>query len=287
MRKWLAEHSFLIVVMVLLLLPIVFMIVQSQGRNTNPTLARRLSVGVASTAQQGMNSVFGGFRSFFSNYILLVNTNKENQRLVEENERLVGEVVVAKNLAVENAELRTLLGLGEARRDMEMAAGVVISRELTPFYRVARIVVKLDGDAELKKDQAVMAHLGLVGRVVAAANKTGDVMLLTDGRSRVAAEVLGRGILGMLIGAGRQDESMARLQVGVNEPLLENGAVVTTSGHDQVFPRGVEIGYITNAEKSLQAGPFREYDVSLSVNPGSLSHVMVVTEIKKDISPAR
>ena len=259
MRKWLAEHSFLIVVMVSLLLPIVFMIVQSQGRNTNPTLARRLSVGVASTAQQGMNSVFGGFRSFFSNYIFLVNTNKENQRLVEENERLVGEVVVAKNLAVENAELRTLLGLGEARRDMDMAAGVVISRELTPFYRVARIVVKLDGDAELKKDQAVMAHLGLVGRVVAAANKTGDVMLLTDGRSRVAAEVLGRGILGMLIGAGRQDEC-GQTQVGVNRRYLKTGLLLQHQGMIR-FSKRVKSA-ISQMLKELGRS-FREYSVSL------------------------
>ncbi len=275
MRDWIARHRFPIVVTLLLLLPLPLMYIHGrQDSGTSP--AQRVTVGVAGVAQRGMGAIVGGLGSIFSDYVLLVNLHEDNQRLVADNERLMGEALTAKRLAVENAELRRLLGLAEARKDLEMAPARVVARELTPLYRVARVSVELPEDRTVAQDMAVVTPLGLVGRVVQAAGSVGDVMLLTDGRSRVAAEVLGRGILGMISGPGRPDEMHVRLQVGLSEAPLEEGAVIMTSGHDQVFPRGVEIGYVTNPSGRRQGGAYVEYDVTLSVNPGAISHAMVV-----------
>lgn len=285
MRDWISRHRFPIVVVALLLLPLPLMFVHGRaGSGSSP--AQRASMGVAGVAQRGVGAVVGGVGSALSDYVALVDLRSENRRLAADNERLVGEALAAKQLAVENAELRRLLGLAEARRDLRMAPARVIARELTPFYRVARVSVAMPDGEAAAPDMAVVTPMGLMGRVVHAAGSLGDVMLLTDGRSRVAAEVLGRGILGMVVGPGRPDEMHVRLQVGLGEAPLEDGAVIVTSGHDQVFPRGVEIGYVRNASERRQGGAYVEYDVTLAVNPGAVTHAMVVTESRRPVPDA-
>lgn len=275
MRDWIARHRLPIVVALLLLLPLPLMYVHGRaGHASSP--AQRASMDVAGLAQQGAGALFGGVSTLVSDYLALVDLREDNLRLTAENERLMAEALTAKQLAVENLELRGLLGLAQARRELETAPARVIARELTPYYRVARVAVELPEGLRAEPDMAVVTPLGLLGRVVQGTGGLGDVMLLTDGRSRIAAEVLGRGILGMVVGRGRPDERHVRLQVGLNEAPLEDGTVIVTSGHDQVFPRGIEVGYVSNAEERHQGSAYMEYDVTLSVNPGAVTHAMVV-----------
>jgi len=177
---------------------------------------------------------------------------------------------------VQNDQLRKLLGLKEARRDLTLAPASVIAREVTPFHRVGRLAVEVDTDEELAPDMAVITHQGLLGRVVRVSRRYADVMLLTDMRSRVACEVLGKGVLGMLQGSGSLDQYRARLQVSVTEEPLEKDAVIITSGYDRVFPRGIEVGYVTDPSSRRQVGQFVEYDVVLAANPALSDEAMVV-----------
>ncbi len=274
MLDWLARHRFGVAVAILQTVPLLLMYFHGR-RGEGVSFAERLTVTLAGASQAAASAVvdFGG--SLVRDYLLLVGVREENARLLRENERLLGEAVKAKRLAVENEALREALGLRGRRKDVRLWPGTVIGRELTPFYRVARISIAVEGDAEVRPGMAVLTHAGLLGRVVRTVGTYADVMLVTDGRSRVAAEVLGRGILGLAVGTGRNDEYRVRFQVSVTEAPLDDGAVVVTSGHDLVFPRGVEIGYVTNAARRRQVGPFVEYDLVPAVNPASLEFVFV------------
>lgn len=274
MIDWLVRHRFGVAVAVLLTAPLLLMYFHGR-RGEGVTFAERLTVTLAGASQALANAVvdFGG--GLFRDYALLVGVHEENERLVRENERLLGEAVQAKRLAVEIQTLREALGFRERRKDLRLWPGRVIGRELTPYYRVARVSVEVEGDGEVRSGMAVLTHAGLVGRVVRGVGSYADVMLLTDGRSRVAGEVLGRGVLGMAVGTGRTDEYRVRFQVSISETPLEEGAVVVTSGHDRVFPRGIEIGYVTNAANRRQVGPFVEYDLAPAVNPANVEFVFV------------
>ncbi len=272
MLDWLVRHRFGVALVVLLTVPLLLMYVNGR-RGEGATFAERLTVRLAGASQALANAVvdFGG--GLFRDYVLLVGVREENERLVRENERLLGEAVQAKRLAVEVQTLREALGFRERRKDLRLWPGRVVGRELTPYYRVARVSIEVEGEA--RSGMAVVTHAGLVGRVVRGVGSYADVMLLTDGRSRVAGEVLGRGVLGMAVGTGRTDEVRVRFQVSMSETPLEDGAVVVTSGHDRVFPRGIEIGYVTNAANRRQVGPFVEYDLAPAVNPAAVEFVFL------------
>lgn len=274
MLDWLIRHRFGIAVAVLLSLPLALMYLHGR-RGEGTTFAERLAVTLAGASQALATKVleFGG--GLFRDYVFLVGVREENRRLASENERLLGEAIQNKRLAVEVQALSQALGFRERRRDLRLLPGRVIGREATPYYRVARISVEVEGDEEVRPGMAVMTPAGLVGRVVRGLGSYADVMLVTDSRSRVAGEVLGRGILGMAIGSGRTDEYRLRFQVSLSEALLDEGAVVVTSGHDRIFPRGLEIGYATNVEKRRQVGQFIEYDLVPAVNPAMVEHVFV------------
>lgn len=105
-------------------------------------------------------------------------------------------------------------------------------------------------------------------------------MLLGDQRSRVSCEVLGKGILGVLVGSGLPDRYSAWLQVAQTEDPLPRGAVVVTSGHDRVFPRGIEVGYVLEPDARRRAGPFVEYEVRLAANPAVWNTVLVAPSME-------
>ncbi|MBM4394173.1 MAG: rod shape-determining protein MreC [Deltaproteobacteria bacterium] len=285
MREFLARNRFGVTVGVLLVVPLILM--YQHGRRGGGSAVETASTGLAGLVQAGVGALVAGGAGFLEDYFVLVDVAERNQSLAAENERLVGEALLGKRLAVENEALRKLLGLRQARKELKMAPAGVVGRELTPFYRVARLSIDLDGDAAPAPDMAVVTHAGLVGRIVRTAGRYADVMLLTDTRSRVACEVLGRGVLGTLVGTGTLDEYRARLQVSVIEAPLEKDAVVVTSGHDRVLGRGIEAGYVADPSKRRQAGPFVEYDVVLAVNPAAIDDAMVVLEASAAPPPAR
>jgi len=190
--------------------------------------------------------------------------------------------VTSRRLASENRELRLLLGLRESRDDLKLAPAEIVVRDVNPFFRIERMRLKLAASTNQSRPasgNAVITDIGLVGRITEIRGSFADVMLVSDYRSRVAAQVNGTGVIGMVVGSGRKSGYLARLQVSMSEPALLKGAVVVTSGHDRVFPRGIEIGYILDPEARRQVGPFMEYDVALAVDPSLADVVMVVTEL--------
>ena len=59
-----------------------------------------------------------------------------------------------------------------------------------------------------------------------------------------------------------------------NKPL-EKGDVIVTSGHDQVFPSGYEVGRIVS-EEAVQSGIYYVYTVRPAVNFSTLEEVFVL-----------
>jgi len=245
-------------------------------RGEGTTILERIAISFAGVSQSSVTALVEWGGSMIEDFVFLVGVQADNRRLMEENERLLGEAMTAKRLVIENRSLRRLVGLKENLKRLETVPARVVGKELTPYYRVSRMSLEIGEDHEVEMDMAVVTHEGLVGRVVRIAAGYADVMLLPDSRSRVACEVLGRGILGMVIGEGELDGYKARLQLSVTEKPLDEGAIIQTSGHDRVFPRGIEVGYVADPSGRRQVGPFTEYDVVLAVNPTSVEHAMVV-----------
>jgi len=255
-----------------LVLPVILMFLT--GRSGGSSLPEHLLVGLVGRIQGAVGSVTDGASGLVKRYVALVGVREENEHLRAERDRLLQEALLAKQLAVEVQRLRKVLDLREKRPDLHLQAAEGVAMDVTPFHRVGRIQVQTSG-VELRPDLAVLTPEGLIGRTIRASGSLGDVMLLGDQRSRVACEVLGQGVLGVLIGSGLPDRYTAWLQVAQTEDPLPPGAVVVTSGHDRVFPRGIEVGYVLDQEARRRSGPFVEYEVRLAANPAAWDTVLV------------
>ena len=87
--------------------------------------------------------------------------------------------------------------------------------------------------------------------------------------------IMGKGVTGTLTGAGVKNEYQAKFRFLYKNKSVSDGDVVVTSGHDQVFPSGLEVGRILSGE-STQSGIYYLYDVTPTVNFSTLEEVFVL-----------
>lgn len=222
--------------------------------------------GTADAAAAGVNAPFGrflhGVPGFFGRAWGSVSGGAsaaaERDRLREENEALRADRLEAERLREENAALRRDLGLASALPGL-LCAEVLSQGGSTGWRCVVRVGRGArDGVAE---GDAVVAPDGLVGRVIETSARTADVLLLSDGDSRVACriETAGgvpvRGVLsGGGIASGDRELEMAQAVAPFTVEYLDKdatirpGDLVLTSGLGASFPAGIPVGTVVSAE---------------------------------------
>ncbi len=89
---------------------------------------------------------------------------------------------------------------------------------------------------------------------------------------------------GVLSGAGDRNAYSARFRFLYKSEPIEASDVVVTSGHDRVFPPGLEVGTITSTRAS-QEEHYYVYEVAPRVNFSMLEEVFVVTNAMAELGP--
>lgn len=245
------------------------------GKIDSPTPVKIFLSEATSPALELADGIVGGTRGVFTAYIALVDLQAENERLERENERLLGEFKKAKRLKLQNARLKKFVGFKEAHSEFELVAARVIARDISPHYRVVKISLDVGKSSDIRVGMPVVSHAGVVGRVASVKGDMCEVMLIVDSRSAMNVRIAGKGVTGTLTGAGVRNEYEARFRfLYKSKPVLEHDVVVT-SGHDQVFPSGLEVGKIDSSESS-QSGVYYLFKVTPSVNFSTLEEVFVL-----------
>jgi rod shape-determining protein MreC len=176
----------------------------------------------------------------------LVELHQQNQRLREENARLLHWQEVARRLEQDNLLLRKLVQING-----EPLPGYVSARVVGdaggPFVRTMLMTAgQRDG---LKRGDAVMADLGMVGRVVDAGQRASRVLLITDLNSRIPVMVEGSRHRAILSGDNspqpRLDYLPSSAQIGVGERIV-------TSGDGGALPPGLPIGEVVTVADGQQ-----------------------------------
>lgn len=192
-------------------------------------------------------------------------------RVVERNRALEAELVEARaraaradQLAAEVARLESLIGLARPERRI-VAAGVASANVASAAQRTATISVG-SGDG-VRPRMPVIAAGGLAGRVTDTGRHAARILLITDPDSRVPVTVVRTGWTGLAAGTGG-----SRLDF-LFEPVpgpdrLRAGDRLVTSGDGGLFPPGVPVGIIVDAERVPPA-------VRPLANPASLGPVLV------------
>lgn len=190
---------------------------------------------------------------FVESIVALENVYEENQRLKAENARLLQWKQVATRLEAENGSLRALL-----RYKPEPATSSITARVIAaPGGSFLRTVVVTAGRRDgVRKGQAVIGGVGMVGRVVEVGEWSARVLLITDINTRVPVVLESSRARAVLAG---DNSDQPRLLYLPADAVIAVGERVVTSGHGGLFPPGIPVGVVASVgERGVKVQPIAD-----------------------------
>lgn len=188
---------------------------------------------------------------------------------------LVAELTAREGVLEENRRLRELLELRE-----RAGFGFVAATAVRPGTRGSESMFLLDvGSASgVEVGDPIVTARGLAGVVRGTGRGSALAMDWTHPDFRVSVMVDGTeayGIVEPLPGAFREEDHLLLEGIPYHTALTE-GAEVRTSGMGGVYPRGIPVGRVEGVAET-EAGWRRSYRIRPAVQPGSVTHVLVLT----------
>ena len=237
-------------------------------------LLEAFTFGMFSEVQRATSSLASGVRSVWSGYVDLRRAHAENEAL----KRQLADAQVAfqaqQALADRARSLEELLQL-RSRAQVQTAAAAVIGATPpapTPDFRT--ITIDKGTRDGLRQVMAVIAPLGVVGRLIVPAVRSAKVQLLVDRNAAAGALIERSRAQGVVLGSG---EERLRMDYVSEVADVVVGDVVVTSGIDGIYPKGFVIGKVDAVEKS--GSTFKRISVRPAVDFLSLEEVLVITTL--------
>jgi rod shape-determining protein MreC len=194
-------------------------------------------------------------------------------RLRAERDSLAAFLVGQATLSLENRQLRELLEL----------------RERLPPSFIPAEVIRIPGRAAeghfqltagtrqgIRPGMPVVGPSGLVGRVTTVEEDISFGIDWMNVEFRAAAMTLDGEVYGVVEPRrGSGGEPMLALTGTPRHVELDDGAVLVTSGHGGLYPRGIPLGTVVASERQ-EADWQRSYLVRPLVGPGEMTYVLVL-----------
>jgi rod shape-determining protein MreC len=168
----------------------------------------------------------------------MADIHSENQRLREENARLLQWHEAARLLEQENQSLRQLLNLA-APPAADYVTARIIGDNGGAFVRT--VLVSSGARDGVRKNQAAITGEGLAGRVIEVGERASRVLLLTDINSRIPVALEKSRARAVLAGDNGPMPQLVHLPPDA-EPGI--GERVVTSGFGGLFPPGIPVGTV-------------------------------------------
>jgi rod shape-determining protein MreC len=242
--------------------------VRPDSRASKPAL---VLVEILRPFQALMADISGGSGGFVHDYFALVGVRRENVELKQQLAQYASQQARMEELENENHRLADLLELRDALQTKAVAVDVIGS-DANALERT--VIVGQGSQNGLRRDMAVIANEGVVGRILMVAPDAARVLLIDDHNSALDAidqRSRARGIV-----AGVIEDGLVMKYVDRSEDL-KRGDRIVTSGMDGIFPRGLLVGEVGRVS---QEGPglFLNVEVIPAVNFRKLEQLMVLTQ---------
>lgn len=180
---------------------------------------------------------------------------RENERLREENRRLLAWQAEAARLTVQNRELRDMLNIPEVERAPAWTTARVVGDAGGPF--VQTFLIDAGAERGVRKGMAAVTPQGMVGRVVAVGRRSSRVLLITDYNSKIPVTVERSGDHAILTGDNSGEPALRFLPLNAS---LQAGDLVLTSGDGGLMPAGLLIGRVDAVDKrKVAVRPFADW----------------------------
>lgn len=230
-----------------------------------------LFLSVTAPVESGLRAVFGPTASFLSDAGSIDDLREENRRLRLENEELQHDIVGLEQARARVAELEEALKIPSGAAFGERLAANIVHRDASAFTDVVSIDKgKNDG---VRAGMVVVSSKGtLMGTVTEALDKQSFVRLITDSRSRVAAQVQDSKADGIIKGTANRQLAFDLAQAEINV-----GDTITTSSLTGRYPEGIPIGKVTEVGGTPQ-DTYRKVSVEPFVRMSTATAVLILTE---------
>lgn len=216
---------------------------------------------------KGLVGSFTVLSRIWYGYIDLRQTREENLRLKEQIAHYHQAVVRYEEKIKQLDRLQTLDEL-ETSLNMPAVKARIIGGDSNQWY--SSRIIDQGVEAGIARDSSVICPEGVVGRVVHLSRKSAVVQLITDADSGVGVLLENSRAQGVLRGEGKKTASIDYIET--NAKVLV-GERVLTSGLDQIYPKGLLVGYVTSIGKRQI---FQDVDIAISADVQKLEEVLVL-----------
>jgi rod shape-determining protein MreC len=239
---------------------------------TGVPVIEAVTIGIFSEVQRGTTALVWGVRNLWSGYIALRHAHAENQEL----KRQLAEAQIAVQTQQARADrarmLEQLLDLRDRLSIQTTAADIIGAAPPAPMPDFRTVTIDKGTREGLRSDMAVIAPLGVVGRIVVSSVRSAKVQLLIDRNAAAGALIERSRAQGVVVGTG---DDRLRLDYVSEIADIAVGDVVVTSGIDGIYPKGFVIGRVEAVEKS--GSSFKRISVQPAVDFRSVEQVLVIT----------
>lgn len=247
----------------------VYGISQKRFDLSESTLFHQLVTEVISPVQEGLASSKRSLSSMWENYLMIVNTGKENSVLKKQISRLESDLTSMEEMRKENLRLKRLLSYSDEMSHQRVMAQVVGWDSANEFKVIRLNKGKNQG---IKVMAPVITDHGLVGYVYRVTDNYADVLTILDQNNRVDVMVERTRTHGIVEGVF--NFKCALKYIMKNEPV-EVGDKLITAGVGGIYPKGIKVGMITDITKE-NFGMTLSVEVIPSVDFDKLEEVLVL-----------
>jgi rod shape-determining protein MreC len=207
------------------------------------------------------------------NYLYLRGVRAENRELKQQIEQMRVEQVRLAQDAEQARRLQVLLGFKEKFIAKTVAAQVIGSSGSEQSRSVYIDKGSADG---VKTDQAVITADGIVGKVIDVyQDHTAKVLLVNDQSSGVGVVLEKSRLQGILRGTPSGGLVVEKI---LSDESVQSGERVLTSGGDQIFPKGLDVGVVSKSAPGSES--FLNIRLKPAANLSNLEEVLVVTQVE-------
>jgi rod shape-determining protein MreC len=240
----------------------------SQAGILNPVQGVFLTV--TSPVENLLSGTFQPVASFLSDAGDVNSLQEENRRLRVENEALQNKVVGLQEDAERVKELEEALKITQGAKNETRLAANIVHRDASPFTDV--VSIDRGTGAGVKVGMVVVSAQGtLMGTVTKVLDDQAFVRLITDTKSKVAAQVLDSKADGIVTGTPNRGLSFDLAQADIKV-----GDMIVTSALTGRFPAGLPIGRVTEVGGTTQ-DLFRTVKLEPLVRISTARTVLVLT----------
>ena len=243
------------------------------------SIARYWVVSIVTPFERFFHGIGHNVRGGWGNYIDLRHTRQQNAALQKQIADLrIQQAAIAED-AIQGHRLQALLAFQQHYVATTVAAQVIG----TSGTDLSRVLYIDKGSANgLKPDQAVITPDGIVGKLRDVFPHTAQVLVINDQTSGAGVLLSSTRIRAILHGTTGGRIVINNLTA---DSRIKPGETVLTSGGDQVFPRGLNVGTIESIVPDPDHQPYTLIQLRPAANLSQLEEVLVITGTQTNLPP--